>query len=193
MSHVSKDDMLDVVRAHEEMKRTPDGDSPGAPSKVGKWLAEKAQESLDEHVRPEIQVLAKRGNVTPEEVAEIRCNSWEWEHLIPAMNDEAFIARMEHAVKNCGYYKRPYTTYNEAVEALYAPELLRRFKGAMLAARDYAEALDNIRGALGQKQTHHLVMAGDVKDLVQAVQKCDRDYDCGCCAAVVLKQLQEEK
>lgn len=59
--------------------------------KLGKWLASKAQSDLDEHVRPEIQALAKRGNVTPAEVAELRINSWEWEHLIPAMNDEAFI------------------------------------------------------------------------------------------------------
>ena len=97
-------------------------------SKIGKWLAQKVQADLDEHVRPEIQALVKRGNVTPAETAELHCNSWEWEHLTPAMNDEAFVARVEHALANCGHLKRPFTTYNEAVEGLYAPELLRRFK-----------------------------------------------------------------
>jgi hypothetical protein len=161
-------------------------------SRLSEWLTKKAQEALDEHVRPEIQALAKRGNVTPAEVAELRCNSWEWEHLVPAMNDEALVGRVEHALANCGRHRRPFLTYNEAVEGLYAPELLRRFKLLERAARDYEEALDNIREALGQKRTHHLVMAGDVKDLVLAVQKCDSDYDCGCCAAVLLKGLQEE-
>ena len=95
---------------------------------LGRFFAKKTQERLDEHVRPEIQALAKRGNVTPAEVAELRINSWEWEHLTPAMNDEAFVARLEHAIKNSGWHKRPFSTYNEAVEGMYAPELLRRFK-----------------------------------------------------------------
>jgi len=162
-------------------------------SKLGNWLAQKAQSDLDEHVRPEIQALAKRGNVTPAETAELRCNSWEWEHLTPAMNDEAFVAQMEHAIGNCGRRKRPFTTCNEAVEGLYAPELLRRFKSAVREARAFAESLDAIREAIGQKETHYLVMPSDVKELVEAVQKCDRDYDCGCCAAVVLKGLRESK
>jgi hypothetical protein len=95
---------------------------------LGRFFAKKAHEQLDEHVRPEIQALAKRGNVTPAEVAELHINSWEWEHITPAMNDEALVARVEHALKNCGQHKRPFASYDEAVQGLYAPELLRRFK-----------------------------------------------------------------
>lgn len=111
-------------------------------SKLGRWLEREAQYALNEHVKPEIQALAKRGNITPAEVVEIRCNSWEWEHLVPAMNNEAFVARMEHAIKNCGWHKRPYGSYNEAVEGLYAPELLKRFTLV-------ADVLEAIRGELG--------------------------------------------
>jgi len=37
--------------------------------------------------------------------------------------------------------------------------------------RDYAETLEAIREALGQEQTHFLAMPGDVKDLVEAVER----------------------
>lgn len=103
-------------------------------SKLSDWLTQQAQDTLDEHVRPEIQALAKRGNVTPAELAELRCNSWEREHLVPAMTDEAFVTDMEHVMANCGLRKRPYVVYDEAVVGLHAPELLRRFKLATQAA-----------------------------------------------------------
>lgn len=102
-------------------------------SRIQKWLAEQTQKELDAHVRPEIQALAKRGNVASEEIAEMRCNSWEWEHLTPALDDKAFIERFRHALHNCGVNKRPCSTYNEAVESLYAPELLRRFEPILQA------------------------------------------------------------
>jgi hypothetical protein len=155
----------------------PKGDTPNHTKILEAFFAQRAQSSLDEHVRPEYQALAKRGNITPAEVAELRCNSWEWEHLIPAMNDEAFVACMEHSFANCGHHKRPYSTYNEAVEGLYAPELLRRFKlmqhkidGWKREANGYAESIDAIRETLGQKETHYLVMPDDVATLVKALE-----------------------
>jgi hypothetical protein len=51
-------------------------------------------------------------------------------------------------------------------------------------ARTYAEVLDNIREALGQAMTHYLVMADDVKELVEAIEN-DKD------AKAVLKKLRE--
>jgi hypothetical protein len=137
---------------------------------IEEWLKRQAQYDLNEHVRSEIQALIKRGNVTPAETAELHCNSWEWEALVPAMDDEAFVARMEHAIANCGQHKRPFSTYNEAVEGLYAPELLRRFKLAAHDAQAFAETLDAIRAALGQKETHYLVMADDVAIAVKALE-----------------------
>lgn len=82
-----------------------------------------------ERIRPEIAALVKRGNITSAETKEIRCNSWEWEAMIPALDDEAFVERMQYALDNCFTRReRPYTTYNQAIEGLYAPELLRRYK-----------------------------------------------------------------
>ncbi len=118
-------------------------------SKISDWLAAKAQADLDEHVSPEVQELIKRGNVTPVEVAELRCNSWEWEALIPVMNDEAFVARVEHALTNCSRHKQPFASYDEAVQGLYAPELLRRFK----AISGLVAALS--RGACGECGHEH--------------------------------------
>jgi hypothetical protein len=53
-------------------------------------------------------------------------------------------------------------------------------------ARDYGEALDQIRIALGQEETHYLVMADDVRELVQAVERADGS------ALIVLRRLRAE-
>jgi len=82
-----------------------------------------------EHVRQEIQDLAKRGNVTFEEYQALKCNSYEWEHILPHLTDEAFVHAAEHAIGNCHYQKSfPWRSYNEAVMGFYAPELVRRMK-----------------------------------------------------------------
>jgi hypothetical protein len=56
------------------------------------------------------------------------------------------------------------------------------------SADSFAESLDNIREAIGQDQTHHLVMAGDVEELVKAVESCASDGMC--CAMPVLQRLR---
>ena len=135
------------------------------------WLRRRAQAERDEHIRPEIQELVRRGNITPAELAELRCNSWEWEALIPALSDEAFVERMQHSIDNCFVrHGRPFVTYNDAVQGLWAPELLKRFASASRAARDYAETIDNVRQALGLDATHYLIIADDVKELVEAIE-----------------------
>jgi len=143
-------------------------------------------ENSDERIRPEMQNLIRRGNVTVTELADLRCNSWEWEALVPALSDEAFVERMQYALDNCFTRReRPFSTYNQAVEGLYAPELLRRFKFSARDARVFAETIDDVREALGQKATHYLVIADDVKELVEAIEsRCD--------ALVVLKRLRGE-
>lgn len=118
-------------------------------NRIADWLAAKAQADLDEHVSPEIQALLRRGNVTPAEVAELRCNSWEWELLVQVMTDDAFVARVEHALENCSRHKQPFVSYDEAVQGLYAPELLRRFK----AISGLVAALS--RGACGECGHEH--------------------------------------
>ena len=150
------------------------------------WLKRRAQVERDEHVRPEIQALVARGNVTPDEIATLRCNSWEWEALVPAMNDDALFERMQHALKNCSRVHRPAASYNESVVGVLAPELLGRFAGWRNIARNCQESLDNVREALGQDETHYLVIADDVKDLVEAIEsRCD--------ALVVLKRIRGER
>jgi hypothetical protein len=121
-----------------------------------------------DHVRPEIQALIDRGNVTLAELHELRCNSWEWDALVPAMTDEALISRAQRAIDNCG---PPEFNYRGSVIGVFAPELMIRFAGASKAATAYAETIDNVREALGQKTTHYHVVAGDVKELVEAVEK----------------------
>lgn len=158
-------------------------------SPIKRWLTEYAKLLDDTHIRPEIQALVKRGNITPDDLKELRCNSWEWEAMIPVLTEEAFLMRMEHALANCGAHRHPLASYNEAVEDAYAPELLRRYKLVSRDARNFADTIDGVRGALGQEATHFLVVAGDVKDLVDAVERCADDG--GCRAMTVLHRLRE--
>jgi hypothetical protein len=52
----------------------------------------------------------------------------------------------------------------------------------------YGETIESVREALGQKETHYLVMSGDVKELVEAIELCASDG--GCRAMTVLRHLQ---
>lgn len=79
-------------------------------------------------VRPEIRQLIKRGNITLAETNELRCNSYEWEAMIPALATEALIWRTEHAIGQLHPARVPARTYDEAVPGVYAPELIRRLK-----------------------------------------------------------------
>ena len=130
--------------------------------------------------RPEVTALIERGNVTAEEILSLSCTYSEWVTLVPAMTDEAFADRVEQALRN---------PQGEPIGSVYAPELLRRFKGTARAARVYAESLDNVREALGQEETHYLVIADDVEELVKAVELCSSDG--GCRAMTVLTRLRQ--
>ncbi len=149
---------------------------------------------MTDHISSKIRALVDRGNVTLEEYREIRCNSWEHEALVPVLSDEAFTEALEHALKNCFTAReRPFVTYNQAVEGLYAPELLKRFKrarGFEREANTFAEVIDNVRDALGQDQTHYLIIADDVKDLVDAVERSVDDG--GEKARGVLQRIRED-
>ena len=101
--------------------------------RIERTLREHYQRKLDEHVRPEIQALAQRGDVTLSEVKALRCNSWEWEHLYPAMTDEAFAESVQHSLNNCARGPSPCRSYDEAVVNVFAPELLRRFQAMVKA------------------------------------------------------------
>lgn len=85
------------------------------------------QAKLDEHVRPEVQAIVKRGNITLAEWQEMRGNSWEFEHMYTSLDDEAFAYAVEHNLKNCAQRERPCVTYDEACTNILAPELLKRF------------------------------------------------------------------
>ena len=66
--------------------------------------------------------------------------------------------------------------------------LVRWLQGQARAAKAFAESIDNVRGALGQKETHYLVVADDVEELVKAVESCEGDG--GCRAMTALHRLR---
>jgi hypothetical protein len=138
-------------------------------------------------IRPEIQALVERGRVTTDEVNAFSCSYSEWAALVPAMTDEAFADRVERALGSPQGEHRP--PGGEPIREVYAPELLRRFKAAAREANAFAETIDNVRAALSQKETHYLVIADDVKELVEAVELCASDG--GCRAMTVLRRLRE--
>lgn len=105
---------------------------------------EQRKQEFDSHVGSDIRALIERGNVTPAELAELRMNSWEREALVPAMTDEALAGQFEYTLNNCSIqWSRPCSTYDEALVALFAPELLKRFKvlGAAIESTLQRQAL----------------------------------------------------
>jgi hypothetical protein len=155
-------------------------------------------------VRPEIQAIVARGSVTTGEVAAFlattTCNQAEWNALVPAMTDEAFLALVYFSPLNASGHaleilrrfkieqaalKKMKADYLAACKETY--ESRAEAKVANGEALAFSETLDAIREALGQKSTHHLVMAGDVLELVDAIEHCD-----GCRVKVVLQRLREE-
>src|SRR6187551_2892916 len=80
--------------------------------------------TLDELVRPEIRALRSRGNVTWAET-NIRMNSYERDHILPALTDDAFLRMMVHNAQNCSATAGP-GTYDFALVHKYAPEAIRR-------------------------------------------------------------------
>lgn len=90
-------------------------------------------------IKPEIAALIKRGNVTVEEMRNLRANSYEWESLTPALSNEALIERTNQAIDNCPRAHVPAQSYTEAVHAVFAPELIKR----MQALQDRVKQSDN--------------------------------------------------
>jgi hypothetical protein len=155
-------------------------------------------------VRPEIQALVARGRVTTDEVAALiataPCNQAEWSALVPVMTDEAFLVLVDFSPFNASDHvleilrrfkieqaalKKMTADYLAACKETYESRTEAKVaKGEALA---FSETLDAIREALGQKSNHHLVMAGDVLELVDAIEHCD-----GCRVKVVLQRLREE-
>lgn len=79
-------------------------------------------------IRPEIRALIERGNVTKQDLVDLRGNSWEWEALVPAYDDATFLEKVEDVLANCARKRRPCSTYDDAMVEVYGPELLKRFK-----------------------------------------------------------------
>jgi hypothetical protein len=143
-----------------ELVRTPDGDINNC------GLASVGDESkcqMCHGICPDRQRLIGLGRFFAKKPGGHRSND-----DVRAMDDESFVVQMEYALENCGFANPNDNTEN--VDGFYAPELLKRFKLAAREARNLAEALGAIREALGQKETHYLVMANDVAILVKALE-----------------------
>lgn len=114
-------------------------------------------------IRPEVQALVDRGNITRAEVADLRCNSDEWHAIYPRLDDGAFVAQFGYALKHCSNHRKV-ITYEDAVVEIFGPELLRRF--ARLKARP--------------------VVVGELSeaDMTIAARNIGFDLTCGACAAL---------
>lgn len=83
---------------------------------------------------------------------------------------------------------------DEAKVALASSDVIRLQEQLAMAKREInslGEVLEDIRVALGQNDTHYLVMADDVKALVHAVSQCEGG-DGKCPAQTVLALLQQD-
>lgn len=80
-------------------------------------------------IRPHIVKLIERGNIAPAEVRELRCNSWEWEAIVPALDNDAIAEHFEHCLKNCCQSRRrPAPSYDAAVCGYLGEEILKRLR-----------------------------------------------------------------
>lgn len=82
-----------------------------------------------ERIRSHIHVLCDRGNITPEEYQNLRCNSWEFEEVHKHLTDEALLEVAEHFLSNCYFDQtRPWRSYNEAFMGQIGPLLVKALK-----------------------------------------------------------------
>lgn len=83
-----------------------------------------------DNVRPEIEALAKRGNITWAEYKNLRLNSYEQEVLYPAMTDHCLVTLIERRIlPYCSYRRRrPAVTYDDSLRMNFVPLLIERVK-----------------------------------------------------------------
>jgi hypothetical protein len=93
-----------------------------------------------EMVRPEIRALIERGKITVDELKDLRCNSYEWEAMVPALSIDAIVLRAETALEKCSKLRMSVVEdYGESTCAVVR-ELIVRLRQAMaLIARDTEE------------------------------------------------------
>lgn len=115
---------------------------------IREFLARKAGEREAEwrsHMKPAAIALIERGNVTNEERKAFVGNSYEWERMIPVLDDEAFLASLAHVQANVQFdQRRPCASYNESLALLYVPELVKRYTALLrrLEGIEHANATD---------------------------------------------------
>lgn len=95
--------------------------------------ARKRRAEWNSHLSPEVLALVKKGKqITYDQFNSRPMNSYERESLFPLLDDDALIKLTEKFLENCcsGHVPgiRPCSTYNEALEVLLVPLLLKRFK-----------------------------------------------------------------
>lgn len=93
-----------------------------------KKLMEK-RKAQREPIRPEIQNLLDRGNITLAEYKTLSATHHEWREIFKALDDDAFIDRFQYLLNNCEFDRHD-VSYNDGMISTYAPELFRRFKEA---------------------------------------------------------------
>lgn len=96
--------------------------------------------TFEELVRPEIRALRARGQVTWVEWDQ-RMNSYEREHLLPGLDDAAFLRAMVYCATQVGFGTAQPGTYDWAMSREYAPEAVKRGFGV-----DRNERSGKVRG-----------------------------------------------
>lgn len=79
------------------------------------------------NIRPDIQALCDRGNITVEEYESLQCNGDEWRLVQEHLSPEALIHAARHCLKNCGTPLRIFN-YEHALVAILAPQLVRHLE-----------------------------------------------------------------
>lgn len=90
------------------------------------------------HVKPEVVTRRHLGApMTWTEVQGWQCNSYEWQHLLPLLDDDALLRHTAHALANSNHggsplheFGRPCASYDEQLERCLVPMLMQRLAAA---------------------------------------------------------------
>lgn len=142
--------------------------------------------------------VGEGGNQTPSQEPEVRNILRDCANAIESLQrdldssrrryreyEEKYILPCFEWAKEIGYdlQEAVYRNPGRNCVELFVNHLTSFWRGA----RDYGETLDAIRRALGQEGTHYLVMADDVRELVEAIERDDSS------AKKVLEKLRERE
>jgi hypothetical protein len=105
-----------------------------------------------EDMKPEVQALVRRGQISVAETQGLRCTADEWHAVYLRLSDDALVHFAERALANCPRVDRgdaPASAY--AVQVIFLPEALRRIQRLRRATGAFAAVAEDVLRRFGDR------------------------------------------